>query len=128
MNRRTLLSAIALAPLAACGNTINVPLPVQSIIDDVGDYLLQFAGPTLGGQLKALRDQLAKGGDWKATARAFVAVANSVLDLQVVPEPYASLARTALVGLGIFLGSASAASAGRYVSMEDAVKAAKALR
>lgn len=126
MNRRTLLAACPLALLVGCGNSVTIPVDVRSIVDAVADYLLKYAPPSFAGQIQNLRDQLAKGGDWKATARAFVGVANSVLDLQVVPDPYAAYARTALAGLSIFLGAAGAG--GRQVSMAEAVEAAGKLR
>lgn len=106
MNRRTFLAATPFlaASLAGCGNTVTVPVDVTSIVDAVTDGLFKFAPPDLAAKLTALRTQLQTGGDWKATAKAFLPVAQEVLKLGVVPEPYSTLASTALGGLFILLG------------------------
>jgi len=129
LRRRKFLEALPLlaVALAGCGNTVTVPVDVRSIVDSVTDAFLKFAPPDLAGKLTALRTQLATGGDWKATARAFLAVAQEVLATGVVPEPYASIGRTALSGIGLILGMAGAPGA-QAVTMPQALDAAKQLR
>lgn len=104
LTRRILVSGCSLAALVGCGNSVTIPVDVKDIVDAVTDGLFKFAPPDLAARLTALRAQLQTGGDWKATAKAFLPVAQEVLKLGVVPEPYASLATTALAGLSILLG------------------------
>lgn len=128
MNRRTLLTACPLAMLVGCGNSVTIPVDVDSIADAIVGALVRFAPPQVGAQLTDLLAKLrAGGGDWKATLRALVDTASAVLATGVVPEPYASYARVALSGLGLFL-PAAAASSGHRVSLEEARGAAHMLR
>lgn len=129
LRRRNFLESLPLlaVALAGCGNTVTVPVDVRSIVDSVTDAFLKFAPPDLAGKLTALRTQLAAGGDWKATAKAFLEVAQEVLATGVVPEPYASIGRTALAGIGIILGFAGAPGA-PAVTMPQALDAAAKLR
>lgn len=129
MNRRTLLAACPLALLVGCGNSVTIPVDVTSIADAIVGALAKFAPPQVGEQLTALLAQLKAGGDWKATLRALVDAASAVLATGVVPEPYASYARVAISGLGLFLPAAAAAAVdGHRVSLEEARGAAEMLR
>lgn len=125
MKRRTLLFACPLALLAGCGNSVTIPLDVSNIADAIVGALTKFAPPAVGAQLTDLLAKLRAGGDWKATLRALVDAASAVLATGVVPEPYASYARVAMQGLGLFLPSAGAASG---VTIEQARGAAEMLR
>lgn len=127
MNRRRFLVAVPLLSLAYCSPTINVPVDVRDIVDGIVDGLLKFAPADLAGQLQTLRKQLETGGDWKATTKALIPVVQSILSLGVVPEPYATLAKTALSGLGMLLGIAGAPG-DRVVSIDEAKSAAARLR
>lgn len=130
MNRRKFLEALPLLSiaLAGCetGVKIDVPIDVTSIVDAVTDGLFKFAPSDLAAKLAALRTQLQAGGDWKATAKAFLPVAQEVLNLGVVPEPYSTLASTALGGLSILLGFVAAGP--NAVTLSQARAAAAELR
>jgi len=126
LTRRFLVSSCSLAALVGCGNSVNIPVDVTDIIEAVTDGLFRFAPPDLAGKLTALRAQLATGGDWKATARAFLDVADQVLATGLVPVQYAVLATTALAGLRILLGFVSAGP--NAVTMSQARDAARQLR
>lgn len=125
MKRRTLILGCPLALVAGCGNTVNVPVDVTNIADAIVGALSKFAPPDVGARLQALYAQLKAGGDWKATLRALADTASAVLATGVVPEPYASYARVALSGLGLFLPAAGAAHG---VTIEEARGAAEMLR
>ena len=127
MNRRTLLAACPLALLVGCGNSVTIPVDVTIIADAIVGALVRFAPPAVGEQLTGLLAKLREGGDWKQTLRAFMDAASAILATGAVPEPYASYARVALAGLGLFL-PAAAASAGHRVSLEEARGAAELLR
>jgi len=127
MKRRLLLTTTLLLPfgLTACGNSVNVD--AKGLVDAVAGALVRFAPPDLGAKLTALTAQLSSGnGDWKATVKAVIDVANAVLDTNLVPEPYASLTRTTLAGLGLLIGLAGATLGG--VTLEQARDAAVQLR
>ena len=126
MNRRAMLVGCSLASLVGCGNSVTIPVDVKDIIEAVTDGLFKFAPPDLAGKLTALRAQLATGGDWKATARAFLDVADQIMALGVVPIQYAALATTALAGLRILLGFVAAGP--NQVTMSQARDAARQLR
>lgn len=134
MNRRTLLAACPLALLVGCGNSVTIPVDVTSIADAIVGALVRFAPPQVGEQLTALLAKLREGGDWKQTLRAFVDAANAILATGAVPEPYASYARVALSGLGLFLPAAAASVApgmvpsAYRVTIEEARGAAELLR
>ena len=126
MLRRTMIVGCSLAALVGCGNTVNVPIDVQSIAEAVTGALFKFAPPALGAKLQAAYAALQAGGDWKVTARAFLDVADEIIATGVVPAQYAALATTALAGLRILLGFVSAGP--NQITMSQARAAAAQLR
>jgi len=129
LRRRKFLEALPLLALAlaGCEAGVKVDLNAKSIVDGIVDGIARFAPPDLAGNLIAARKQLEAGGDWKKTTAAFIPLTQSIIDLGVVPEPYASLTRTALGGLGLLLGYAGAPGT-PVVTMPQALEAAKQLR